>query len=389
MALTPEQLAELQRLRKVFVPLAEQARRDSQRQDNLDKMNPQNKADGGSVAANKRMIEDVYSKYPVHPFNPNQRAMVEGEGEDQTLGTFELKPSMSARNAVELDWLSAYPHKQGVGSRTLKKLQEHATEHGVGLTLFPWEHGGVSQSKLIKFYKKHGFVPTSKGGKAMIWQPKANGGNVSIDAMRLALAKGGGLSRFLKDSKEKRKLYHATFADVRKFDSNAPKQTDQDTGAHFFTPDVDFANKHVQSHGYEEPTKEAPYSSGANIMPVVVHAKHPWDYENPKHVDALHQTLVAHPQLGEEFAPSRHRLASGDWSAIEDPAVQEAIKKLGHDSFYTEEGGVKNIGIYNRRHVKSLHGNRGTYDRRSPDITKAKGGRVTHAHHLEIEERPL
>lgn len=49
MALTPEQLAELQRLRKVFVPLAEQARRDSQRQDNMDKMNPQNKGKGGSV----------------------------------------------------------------------------------------------------------------------------------------------------------------------------------------------------------------------------------------------------------------------------------------------------------------------------------------------------
>lgn len=135
-----------------------------------------NKAE--SVPANKRMIEDVYGQYPVHPFNPNQRAMVEGEGEDQTLGTFELKPSMSARNAVELDWLSAYPHKQGVGSRTLKKLQEHAIEHGVGLTLFPWKHGGVSQSKLIKFYKKHGFMPTTKGGKAMIWRPeeKSHGG---------------------------------------------------------------------------------------------------------------------------------------------------------------------------------------------------------------------
>lgn len=131
-------------------------------------------------SASKRMIDDVYSKYPTHPFNAQQRAMAEGEGDDQTLGTFELKPSMSARNAVELSWLSAYPHKQGVGSRTLKKLQEHATEHNVGLTLFPWEHGGVSQSKLMKFYKKHGFAPTVKGGKNMMWRPeeKAAGGTV-------------------------------------------------------------------------------------------------------------------------------------------------------------------------------------------------------------------
>jgi hypothetical protein len=134
----------------------------------------------GDSGANKRMIEDVYSKYPVHPFNSQQRAMVEGEGENQTLGTFELKPSMSARNAVELSWLSAYPHKQGVGSRTLKKLQEHATEHNVGMTLFPWKHGGVSEAKLMKFYRKHGFVPTVKGSKSMIWKPeeKAKGGTI-------------------------------------------------------------------------------------------------------------------------------------------------------------------------------------------------------------------
>jgi GNAT superfamily N-acetyltransferase len=151
-------------------------------------------ANVNSDSASRRMIDDVYSKYPTNPFNPNQRAMIEGEGEDKTLGTFELKPSMSERNAVELGWLSAYPHKQGVGSRTLKKLQEHAREHGVGLTLFPWEHGGVSQSNLIKFYKKHGFAPTIKGGKNMIWRPeeKSTGGSIpSLDVMRLAIGGQG------------------------------------------------------------------------------------------------------------------------------------------------------------------------------------------------------
>lgn len=201
----------------------------------------------------------------------------------------------------------------------------------------------------------------------------------------------GGLSRFLKGSKETKKMYHATFGNIKKFDPNAPKLTDQGTGAHFFTPSVDFANAHVRTYGYDEnePLDQMEYGKGANIMPVVVHTKNPWDYENPKHVDALHQALVEHPHIGPDFAPNKNRLASGDWSIIEDPAVQETIKKMGHDAFYAEEGGVKNIGIYNRRNVKSIHGNRGTYDRRSSDITKARGGRVTHAHHLEIEERPL
>ena len=206
-------------------------------------------------------------------------------------------------------------------------------------------------------------------------QQKADGGEV--DAETVFMAKGG-LSRFLKGSKETKKMYHATFGNIKKFDPNAPKLTDQGTGAYFFTPSVDFANAHVRTYGYDEnePLDQMEYGKGANIMPVVVHTKNPWDYENPKHVKALHKALAAHPDIGPEFATSKDRLASGDWSAIEDPAVQEAIKKLGHDAFYTEEGGVKNIGIYNRRNVKSIHGNRGTYDRRSSDITKSNGGEV-------------
>lgn len=48
MALTPQQLAELQRLRQMFVPLAEQARRDQQRAFNAEQ-SAQNKARGGRV----------------------------------------------------------------------------------------------------------------------------------------------------------------------------------------------------------------------------------------------------------------------------------------------------------------------------------------------------
>ena len=38
--------------------------------------------------------------------------------------------------------------------------------------------------------------------------------------------------------------------------------------------------------------------------------------------------------------------------------------------------------------IKSAIGNRGTYDITNPDITKKNGG-ITHAHQLDIEERPL
>lgn len=48
MPLTPEQLAELQRLRQMFAPLAEQARRDQQRAFNAEQA-ANKKAHGGRI----------------------------------------------------------------------------------------------------------------------------------------------------------------------------------------------------------------------------------------------------------------------------------------------------------------------------------------------------
>jgi hypothetical protein len=53
----------------------------------------------------------------------------------------------------------------------MKELQRMAHEDGIALTLYPWDKGQVSQSKLIKFYRGAGFKPTSKGAKNMAWSP--------------------------------------------------------------------------------------------------------------------------------------------------------------------------------------------------------------------------
>jgi len=61
--------------------------------------------------------------------------------------------------------------RQGVGSKAMKELQAMAREDDISLTLFPWDKGQVSQSKLTKFYRSQGFKPAVKGGKAMQWEP--------------------------------------------------------------------------------------------------------------------------------------------------------------------------------------------------------------------------
>lgn len=118
----------------------------------------------------KAWIEKVYDLYP-STFQ-NNHVMVWGEGEDQQFAMFELVPSMSKRDAVEVKWFQAYPLRQGVGSRAMAELQRLAQEDGIALTLFPWDKGQVSQAKLMKFYKGHGFKPIAKGSKSMEWMPQ-------------------------------------------------------------------------------------------------------------------------------------------------------------------------------------------------------------------------
>lgn len=124
----------------------------------------------------REFIKAMYDKYPVWPMDGNQRTMVWGTGEEQQFAVFELKPSLSKRGSVEVAWFAAYPLRQGVGTKAMAELQSQAREYGVGLTLFPWDKGQVSQSKLMKFYKQSGFKPTQKGGKAMAWENINEGG---------------------------------------------------------------------------------------------------------------------------------------------------------------------------------------------------------------------
>lgn len=121
-----------------------------------------------SLVKPRAWIEKVYALYP-QTWQNNHVMPMGGAGDDQQFAMFELIPSMSKKDSVEVKWFQAYPLRQGVGSRAMKELQDLARTDGIGLTLFPWQHGQVSQAKLTKFYKGQGFKPTLKGAKSMYW----------------------------------------------------------------------------------------------------------------------------------------------------------------------------------------------------------------------------
>jgi hypothetical protein len=124
-------------------------------------------------SAAKEWIKKVYEMYP-QTWQNNHVMPMGGSGDDQQFAMFELVPSMSKRGAVEVKWFQAYPLRQGVGSKAMKELQAMAREDGISLTLFPWDKGQVSQSKLTKFYKGQGFAPIHKGSKSMAWDHSIN-----------------------------------------------------------------------------------------------------------------------------------------------------------------------------------------------------------------------
>jgi hypothetical protein len=111
-------------------------------------------------------------------------------------------------------------------------------------------------------------------------------------------------------------------------------------------------------------------------MPLYVQVKNPFDYENPAHIEALREYAEANKHGPKSLGRRIDFIPKGNWEDIEASNVQNALKELGHDSFYVKEDDMKNLGIYDSKKVKSAIGNRGTYDITDPDITKADGGKI-------------
>lgn len=123
----------------------------------------------GPSEKSKEFVAKVNDMFPESPLSKNNRIMTFGEGNDMSIVQFELTPKQ--QNKVEVKWIQATPMRSGAGSKAMKILQDLAQKDGIALTLFPWDKGAVSQSKLMKFYKKQGFNPIGTS-KNMIWEPK-------------------------------------------------------------------------------------------------------------------------------------------------------------------------------------------------------------------------
>ena len=312
-------------------------------------------------------------------------------------------------------------------------LNVHSHGHALNEALDKAGYHGISLTDSGKGFDEHVvFDPRrvkSALGNRGTYNPdepdmnKKDGG--SVEQMSAEMREKG-RQKFLAPSAVKQVMYHGTAQDIKKF---RPKQVN----ATFLSPDPKFAHGFAQMseewmklhprevfspeqhaallneadqesarwsktlgrptklhelESMEERAHERNMPSAQNIMPVHVQAKNPFDYENPRHMQALRNYLPKRQQyLLDEGGETP--VGGNNWRFIESEPIQNAIMDMGHDSFWSVEHGAKNLGVYNPKAIKSAIGNRGTYDTSHADLTKKRGGKVTLPASKEQMEREL
>lgn len=156
-------------------------------------------------------------------------------------------------------------------------------------------------------------------------------------------------------------MYHGTpSADITEFKPNKK-------GLIFVTKDQsmasNFATKTAKSAEWVR-EQLAP-----SVYPVYVRAENPFEFWKDANAQVLADRLFANTPAGKRLSIAQHNLTygdflhkvvRGDWGVLEDSKAIEAIKDLGYDSLYVQEGGQRNLAVFDPNQLKSQF-NKGTF----------------------------
>jgi hypothetical protein len=135
--------------------------------------------------------------------------------------------------------------------------------------------------------------------------------------------------------------------------------------------------------------KSAHSPTGMNVMPLIANVKTPFDFQDKAAVAKLMRNLKsAYPTIGEfnneskaSTVPVRYssweeleqkiKASDTNWETLESKPIVEALKELGHDSYFVSEMGHKNLAVFDPKNVKSATGNVGTFGQRAPTAEEA------------------
>jgi hypothetical protein len=171
-----------------------------------------------------------------------------------------------------------------------------------------------------------------------------------------------GLDAFLKDSKIKERLYHATPANFKEFKPGGKDPT-MSGKAIWMSMDPE---RQPAAHNIHNYFGKEPYKEGVHVMPLHVQAKNPMVLDD--------KTMI-------EWAREAFAGGSKEFPELLTPEWIDAVRKEGYDSIHFadpyDHGDPHEVIMFEPHKIKSAIGNRGTYDTTKKDITKASGGEVS------------
>jgi hypothetical protein len=126
--------------------------------------------------------------------------------------------------------------------------------------------------------------------------------------------------------------------------------------------------------------------SGATMYPVSVNLGKHFDAATPEGSETIKQYLLNKYKkepgfddvLNQKHEHYMDRLTDplNNWNLLESPDLLNYLKSTGYDTFSVTEGGVKNVGIFDPKHIRGKFAKYNPEDAESPDFMKAAGGEV-------------
>ena len=205
-----------------------------------------------------------------------------------------------------------------------------------------------------------GFVERGKDGVSVV-------GNISFSRSNADQTETPEFKKWFGDSKvvdangKPLVMYHGTRKDFNTFSTEANSTAAR---AYYVSPSAKLAGQFADSIDFDnEAETDAPV-----VMPVFVSASNPFDFENQAHIEALAKYEEKNRYTEDSISSDLEQVKWGSWSALENRWTQKALQTLGFDSFYTQEYGEKNLGLYKPNQVKSAIGNNGDFSTENDDI---------------------
>lgn len=162
---------------------------------------------------------------------------------------------------------------------------------------------------------------------------------------------------------------------IKAFDStkNPDPNKLETPGVTFVTRDPDFAEAFLPM------TEKGAYKSGATMYPVKVNLGKHWHPDTPEGQEVIKNYLnkmYPHEANPDDLIDIQKEMSMGRWTDIENPNFLNHLRETGHDTFFVEEGGIPNVGVFKPENIRGKFAKFNPEDAADPDFMKAAGGAI-------------